>query len=102
MLTGQVFEARLYDRALTREEVAAAASGSMVEIVTAKMIDDSLNDSQGAAATKLKYKIARISKELAGIDRELAERKAAMSGTGDPFYRFAHALLNSKELIYVH
>ena len=102
MLTGKVFEARLYDRALTREEVAAAASGSMVEIVTAKMIDDSLNDSQGAAATKLKYKIARISKELAGIDRELAERKAAMSGTGDPFYRFAHALLNSKELIYVH
>ena len=102
MLTGKVFEARLYDRALTREEVAAAASGSMVEIVTAKMIDDSLNDSQGAAATKLKHKIARISKELAGIDRELAERKAAMSGTGDPFYRFAHALLNSKELIYVH
>ena len=102
MLTGKVFEARLYDRALTPEEVAASASGSMVEIVTAKMIDGALSDSKKKALARLEEESAPINSEIARLNRELNEREAALSGTGDPYYRFAHALLNSKELIYVH
>jgi len=102
MLKGKVFEARLYDRALTPEEVAAAASGSMVEIVTAKMMDAALGDSQKKTLAQLDEKAAPISKEIARLDRELAKHKAALSGTGDAYYRFAHALLNSKEFIYVY
>ena len=102
MLKGKVFEAGLYDRALTPEEVAAAASGSMVEIVTAKMIEEALSDSQKKTLSQLDEKSAPIKTEISRLDRELKERQAALSGTGDPYYRFAHALLNSKELIYVH
>jgi hypothetical protein len=102
MLTGRVFEARLYDRALTADEVAAADSGVMLEVVTSEMVEQSLAESQRAELVALDAKMAPLTAAIAKLDRELAAQEGARAGAGDAYYRLAHALLNSKELIYVH
>lgn len=102
MLTGRIFEARLYDRALTAEEVLTAESGFVMEVVNSGMVEKALSDSQRNQLVALDAKIASLTAAIAELDRQLAARDGAQAASGDAYYRLAHALLNSKELIYVH
>jgi hypothetical protein len=102
MLTGQIFEARLYDRALTANEVATAASGTFKEMVTENMLQKALNESQRTKILAMDEQIAQLTNSIDKLNRDIKAQDSARAGTGDPYFRLAHALLNSKELIYVH
>jgi hypothetical protein len=102
MLTGRIFEARLYGRALTANEVAAAASGILKETVTEEMLKKALSESQKTELAGMAAKIAPLTASIEKLNRDLLAQESARAGTGDPYFRLAHALLNSKELIYVH
>ncbi|MFT5107639.1 MAG: hypothetical protein ACI9UA_003273 [Pseudoalteromonas tetraodonis] len=101
-LTGKIFEARLYDRALTPEEVAAATSGTLKAFVTDQMIAAALPPSQLSKLQALDQKIAKLAAEAGKLTGALDARRAKMRGADDPFFRITHAILNSKELIYVY
>jgi hypothetical protein len=102
MLIGRIFEARLYDRALTANEVAAAASGTLKEIVTEEMLQKVLSESQKTELAGMAAKIEPLTTSIDKLNRDLLAQDSARAETGDPYFRLAHALLNSKELIYVH
>ncbi|MGI9239437.1 MAG: DUF1553 domain-containing protein, partial [Verrucomicrobiales bacterium] len=101
-LTGKIYEARLYDRVLTPGEVAAAASGTMVEVVTEEMLAGALGAEQREWLTKQDATIAKLSSRVDGLGEKLARYKNASRAAGDAYFRIAHAILNSKELIYVY
>lgn len=101
-LTGKIFEARLYDRALTADEVAAAVSGTLLEIVTDDMLDAALGAAQKTQLAAHDDHIAKLSADFARLDRELTAHRNAHNAGGDAYFRIAHAILNSKELIYVY
>ena len=101
-LTGKIFEARLYDRALSPEEVAAASSGSLVETLTHQMITAALLPEQAIKAQALDEHIAKLSAEADKLTSELNSYHSKSRTSGDPWFRLAHAILNSKELIYVY
>ncbi|MFP6858575.1 MAG: DUF1549 domain-containing protein [Roseibacillus sp.] len=101
-LTGRIFEARLYDRVLTPQEVAAASSGMLKEVVTAGMLAKALSTEQKKLLVGYDEKIATLTAERGKLEREISQRRKAQNGGGDPYFRIAHALLNSKELIYVY
>ena len=102
MLTGRLYEARLYDRALSAEEVAAASSGQLKETVTRKMLHAALSGDKKKQLERLDSQIA----ELEIAERELSHRLTAEQNRnpikGGGYFGIAHALLNSKEFTYVH
>ena len=102
-LTGKIFEARLYDRALTAAEAAAASTGALQETVTEQMIADALRSSpERYEIAAFADRIAPLVAEQSRLGRELDEAKRKKQQAGDAYFRLAHAILNSKELIYVH
>jgi hypothetical protein len=101
-LTGRIFEARLYDRVLTPGEVVAASSGKLLEVVTEGMLAKALSAPKKRELAAHERKIAALSDEVSLLERELAQSRKARNSAGDPYYRIAHAILNSKELIYVY
>ena len=101
-LTGRIFEARLYDRVLTPEEVAAASSGMLLEVVTEESLAKALDSRQKEALSEYDSKITTLEDRLMKIDRDIEIRREAENAGGDPYFKIAHALLNSKELIYVY
>lgn len=101
-LTGRIFEARLYDRVLTPEEVAAASSGMLLEVVTEEALAKALDSRQKEALSEYDSKITTLEDRLMKIDRDIEIRREAENAGGDPYFKIAHALLNSKELIYVY
>ena len=101
-LSGRIFEARLYDRALTPREVAAASSGMLLEVVTEEMLAGSLSEAQKEEVSRIDSRIATLEKQIARLDDDIASRREALNAGGDPYFKIAHALLNSKELIYVY
>lgn len=101
-LTGKILEARLYDRALTPPEVAAASTGKLLEIVTAANLTAALSAQQKEQVAILDEQIRTLQAQDERLGVEISNVQEAQSGAGDPYYRIAHALLNSKELIYVY
>lgn len=90
MLKGKISEARLYDRALSPEEVAAFATGS--SYVSEAELLDSLTQSQT-------NEVASLKQELDAIKAELDELQ--LTRLRDPWTRAAHAIFNLKEFIYL-
>ncbi len=101
-LTGRIFEARLYDRVLTPEEVAAASSGMLLEVVTEELLAKALDPGQKKSLNQFDSRIATLEKQVMKIDHDIKIRQEAQNAGGDPYFKIAHALLNSKELIYVY
>jgi hypothetical protein len=101
-LTGKIFEARLYDRALSADEVAAAVSGTFLEIVSDEMLTAALSAEQKQQLATQNAAITKLTTETAKLERQLAARKKPSAASGDAYFRIAHAILNSKELIYVY
>lgn len=96
-LKGRIFEARLYDRALSPDEIAATASGNPL-FVSGKEILDALTESQREEREKLLN-------EITDLESRLGEAKKTGSVL-DPEQRrwqdLAHAIFNLKEFIYLH
>jgi len=101
-LSAKIFEARLYDRALTPAEALAASTGEVLEQLTEAQIIAALDSS---TKTKLEQLDEALSSTRGKRDRLVRERDAtrdARARTPTGFARLTHAILNSKELIYVH
>ena len=101
-LTGRIFEARLYDRALTPQEAAAASSGTLLEVVTESLLAEAMAPEQKKAVERLDGEIALLEQQLTEVDQEIESTREALNVGGDPYFKIAHAILNSKELIYVY
>ena len=99
---GRIFEARLYDRALTPQEAAAASSGTLLEVVTESLLAEAMAPEQKKAVERLDGEIALLEQQLTEVDQEIESTREALNVGGDPYFKIAHAILNSKELIYVY
>lgn len=91
LLSGSIHRARLYDRALSAEEIAHSAVLEGVVIPRGRILE-ALSADELARYSKLDAVIAPLEIALA------AERPEA---PGDPLQSFALALLNAKEFIYL-
>jgi len=102
MLFGRIHEARLYDRALTGEEIAAAASGILKETVTPEMLRAALSGEQKQELAKLDAKIEMLSKAARELEQRIDDDQNRLRFENGGYFGIAHALLNSKEFLYVH
>jgi len=101
-LTGRIFEARLYDRALTEEEVLAANTGRMIHLIRDNEILAALPQNTRTQVLALDQTIAAASQSADGLTAKLRAQQQSLSNSPKGLARLTHALLNSKELIYVH
>lgn len=101
MLLGRIFEARLYDRALSAEEAIAASSGEIMEVVTREQIVAELNPDQQRQLADQDSTIVRLERDIRLLEDQLEEIRR-LSGRGGGLAGIAHALLNSEEFIYVY
>jgi hypothetical protein len=91
-LTGKVFRARLYDRALSAEEVAALSRDDAPVILERDLL---------AAFTqteRLEYESSTA--QRARLEKQLHELDGT-KGLSSPWANLAHALFNLKEFIYI-
>lgn len=102
VLTGRIYEARLYDRALTAEEVAASMSGNIKEVVTPQMLLAALSPEQKRRLESHDAQVRELQKAAVELERELGVHQQHQQKRGSAYFGIAHALLNSKEFIYVH
>lgn len=102
ILTGKIFEAQLFDRALTAEEVAASANATLVETVSAKMVDAELDPQQKRKIAELNEAIAKQQTILDQLGREVSKLQDRSKLQNGGYYGIAHALLNAKEFRYVY
>jgi mono/diheme cytochrome c family protein len=100
VLKGKIHSARLYDRALSPREVIAAATGEHRRIVTREMLTNALAVDQRERLAELEQEIASLESSLAALRLKITQNQPSISGGG--YFGIAHALLNSKEFIYVH
>ncbi len=91
MLKGKIFEARLYDRALSAEEVNASSSG--LPFVSGRDVLDSLSDVGRQEVAQLRSELEQQRAELRRLGPEIDEEEV--------WTRIAHAIFNMKEFIYV-
>ena len=101
-LFGKIHEARLYDRVLTPAEVAAASSGQFKETVSNKMLMAALTDQQKSKLADLDSTINSLDAKREAVSKQIGEMEGSRNIPNQGYYRIAHALLNSKEFIYVH
>lgn len=101
-LTGQIFEARLYDRALTENEVLATNTGRGIHRVSHQEILAALPSASKAKLLSLDKEISKLATTAEALATRLRKEQQAQARTPKGLSRLTHALLNSKELIYVH
>ena len=90
-LAGQIFEARLYDRALSAEEVLASANGN--HYVSENMLQAQLDETQREELARLRKQTKNYKTDLENMPEPRGEREA--------WARLAHAIFNLKEFIYL-
>ncbi len=91
-LEGKIFQARLYDRALSSEEVAASASGD-ANFVSASDLLAIMSEKERRRRAELESQIESTRTELEALEKN--------QGAGNPWAELAHALFNVKEFIYL-
>ena len=102
VLRGKVFEARLYDRALTAAEVAMAANFRAPNVVTTAMLRAALDANARREVVDIEAKLDALKPAIDRLERELEEQRRLHEASGGPYFRLAHAILCSKEFIYVY
>lgn len=93
MLTGRLFEARLFDRALSKEEVKALYDGNS-DFISPSQIFESLSDEQQSQLNELDSRIAGLRQQLDELGAPPTEK--------DRWQNLAHSIFNLKEFIYVY
>lgn len=96
MLQGQVFEAALYDRVLTPDEISAAADGDRT-FVSERDIDSALTEQQKSTKADLERSIAALESDAAALREKSSPAPAEQRRWQD----LAHAIFNLKEFIYL-
>ncbi|MEC5126204.1 DUF1553 domain-containing protein [Verrucomicrobiales bacterium BCK34] len=93
MLKGRLFEARLFDRALSDEEVKAMCDG-ISNFISPSQILESLTEVQRSRLTEIESTLAEIRLQLAELGPPPTEK--------DRWQNLAHSIFNLKEFIYVY
>jgi hypothetical protein len=91
-LKGKIFRARVYDRALTPEEIHALAN-DIGDLVSERDILAALTSAERQEYATLEAQCALIKERLTKIDAE--------KGLSTPWANLAHAMFNLKEFIYL-
>jgi len=99
---GKLHEARLYDRALTPEEVAAAGDGILLETLREDDVLAALPPKLRKQVDALAPKIQTTKSQLSKAERKIQQMESVRGNLNDQYGRLTHALINSKELIYVY
>lgn len=96
MLQGRVFRARLYDRALQPEEIAASR---LIEqtVITERDVLAALNESQRSEVQGWQKELKDLSEE----SNALREQIAPLGSVGQAWGNLALSLINLKEFIYL-
>ncbi|MFT5465772.1 MAG: hypothetical protein ACI8UO_000868 [Verrucomicrobiales bacterium] len=94
-LNGRIFEAKLYDRALEPDEIAAAAgaTGATGVFVSQRQVLAALTEQQ-------KVRLSEIDSEVDALKAE-REKLGKPAGEDQVWNDLAHSILNLKEFIYV-
>lgn len=95
MLKGRILEARLYDRALNPEEIAAAAKKE-VNFISEKALIAAIPEGDQKDWFRLNREKAQLKSELQRL-----EAVAPQNSTNAAWADLAHAMFNMKEFIYV-
>ena len=102
MLAGRIYAARLYDRALSQEEVSAAADGNIAQVVTRKMVRAELSAQDRIECDRQEARIAELQASINELQQKIAVELERANRPSGGYFGLAHAILNSKEFIYVH
>ena len=102
LLTGRVFEARLYDRALNDQEVLAATTGVPKTAVTNAMLLAEMSSEQKQQLIKVDRQIVGVEQSVKSITQQIEAQKDHVYQRYQGCFGLAHALLNSKEFVYVY
>jgi hypothetical protein len=94
MLRGRILEARLYDRALAPDEVAASA-GQISEFVAERELVAAMTEYSKTRYQLLKKQVRKLQSELEGMDA------VPMPDENTVWAELAHAVFNLKEFIYL-
>ena len=102
MLRGKIYEARLYNRALIADEVAALGdgSGAAPQLVSQSQILAELNSAERQRLESLTSEVSQLKGRLAAVEKNLSSRQGQEPNRG--IFSIAHGVLNTKEFIYVH
>ena len=92
MLHGRIYEAHLYDRALSADEVAVASSGKATFVTETEMFEQ-LTSSQSANLTKWREELEQLAEQKQGLEKTPSADHAWID--------LAHSIYNLKEFIYV-
>ncbi len=93
MLTGRIFEARLFDRALDADEVKAMCDG-VSNFISPSQIFESLSETQQTRLNDLESTVAELRQQLDELGAPTTEK--------DRWQNLAHSIFNLKEFIYVY
>ncbi|MDF1739120.1 MAG: hypothetical protein P1U86_08170, partial [Verrucomicrobiales bacterium] len=93
MLKGRLFEARLFDRALSEEEVKAMCDG-VSNFISPSQILESLTEAQQTRLHEIESTVNEIRLQLAELGAPATEK--------DRWQNLAHSIFNLKEFIYVY
>ncbi len=96
MLRGRLFEAALYDRVLTPEEISAAAIGDRT-FVSDRDIDNILTEQQRVVKSDLESTIAALESDA----EALRQKSSPIPPEQQRWQDLAHAIFNLKEFIYL-
>ncbi|WP_166825198.1 DUF1549 domain-containing protein [Thalassoroseus pseudoceratinae] len=101
LLTGRIEAARLYDRALTEDEVRVASKTIPGSGPTDADIFAGLTPSQQETWKAKRSTLDHLQDKLTQLEKQLVELRSSPLLRNDGYYAIAHALLNSKEFLYV-
>ena len=94
-LAGRIYRARLYDRALSPEEVLASSANNLLLLVTEKELDAALTEDQRTRRGKLEEVIRSSEEALKALERD------GFSDPLRPLKSLAHSIFNLKEFVYL-
>ena len=100
-LKGKIYEARFYDRALSAEEV-ATSHGLKGKFVTRKQVLENLPLDAIKQLAIMDDQLKELQASIEKISIELEAVQRTQGSLQNDYARLTHALLNSKELIYVY
>ena len=92
MLRGRLFEAKLYGRALTPDEVRSAANGGRKYVTDEQVL--------AALSERERNRVMTLQAEIAAAEARLVQLGVAVPA-GQEWTDLAHSLFNLKEFIYV-